>query len=301
MQLNIYQYGVAEPNYTKQYRLPHSQKAEAETYIQDMKKHGIIEQANSPWSSPFILVKKKDGTNRFVIDYRKLNDKTVKDRMPIPNVEELIDNLSQASIFSLLDLTSGYWQVPLAEQAKEKTVFTLNNNQYQFKVMPFGLCNSPATFQRLMMELTRDLPTTPYIDDIVVPAKSIEENISLLKNFFDRLREVNFKLKLKKCTFLSSQINYLGFIISNNTLEADPRKIEAIKKAEFPLTVKGLQRFLGMTNYLSRFISNYAETSKMLTSCQNQTQKQYSETLKSNRFELNWKDLLKFLKKNYAT
>ena len=112
--------GVAEPNYTKQYRLPHSQKAEAETYIQDMKKHGIIEQANSPWSSPFILVKKKDGTNRFVIDYRKLNNKTVKDRMPIPNVEELIDNLSQSSIFSLLDLTSGYWQVPLAEQTKRK-------------------------------------------------------------------------------------------------------------------------------------------------------------------------------------
>ena len=187
------------PIHSKQYRLPHSLKEVASKYIQDMLKQGIIEPANSPWCSPFMLVKKKDGSHRFVIDYRKLNDKTVKDRWPIPNIEELIDNLSMSATFSTLDLTSGYWQVPMAESSKQKTAFSFLNNQFQFKVMPFGLSNAPATFQRLMMSVTQDLPITPYLDDIIVPTSSVQENLRLLETIFSKIRTCKFKLKPKKC------------------------------------------------------------------------------------------------------
>ena len=165
------------PIHCKQFRLPYSQKQAARQQLEQMLDNKVIEEANSPWNSPFFFVKKKDGSDRFVVDYRKLNEVTVKDRMPIPHIEELLDNLSQSTIFSTVDLTSGYWQVPLSYSAKEKTAFSLDNNQYQFQVMPFGLANAPATFQRLMMGITRDFPTTPYLDDIVVASESIEENL----------------------------------------------------------------------------------------------------------------------------
>ena len=188
---------------TKQFRLPHSLKQDAEYQIQQLLKNKIIEPASSPWQSQFFFVPKKGGLKRFVVDYRRLNEKTIRDRMPIPNIEELLDSISQSSIFLPIDVASGYWQVPLSESAKEKTAFSLSNNQYQFNLMPFGLANSPDTFQLLMMEVTKGLPFTPYLDDVIIPSQSNDEIFSFLRKFFERLKEVGFKLKPKKCKFLA--------------------------------------------------------------------------------------------------
>ena len=261
--------GDNKPIYCKPYRLPHSQMKVSETYIKEMLQAGVIEPSQSSWSSPHFLVDKADGSSRFVIDFRKLNSITVKDRMPLPNTEELLDKLSGSKVFSCLDLTSGFWQIPLSEASKEKTAFSINNCQYQFRVMPFGLCNAPATFQRLMINLTNGLPTTPYIDDIILPSLTVSDNINLLRTIFNRLRTTNFKLKPKKCKFFQNEIKYLGFVVKNNTVKPDPEKIKAIEQTKLPQNLKELQSFLGMCNFFGKFVPHYAEKSKSLSSLQN--------------------------------
>jgi len=216
--------GNSKPIFSKQYRIPHFQKDNIDKMIQEMLKNDIIEPCNSPWSSPVLLVPKKNGKSRFVVDFRKLNDITVKDRMPIPNIEELFDNLSGKEVFTSLDFTAGYWQIPLSNNAKPKTAFLINNNQYQFKVMPFGLVNAPATFQRMMMNLTSDLDSVPYLDDIILSSKSEVENIKVLRCIFEKLRKANFKLKASKCSLLQRKVKYLGFVIKKTKSDLIRRK-----------------------------------------------------------------------------
>lgn len=261
--------GNATPTVHKQYRLAHAHKPLADNIIDDMLKHGIIEEAQSPWNSPFILVDKQDGTKRFAVDYRSLNEVTVKDRLPMPNVDDLLDDLSGYVSFSLLDLTSGFWQIPLTDSSKPKTAFSAGTNQYQFTVMPFGLSNAPATFQRIMQTAVKNLPTTPYIDDLIIPSNSDDEQLVLLRKVFERLREGHFKLKPSKCEFMSRKIKYLGFIVEDGKLLPDPDKVCAIELFPLPQTTKDLQRFLGMCNFFSRFIFNYATISSPLTNIQN--------------------------------
>lgn len=275
-----------KPIHTKQYRLPHSQIKKAEDCIQEMLNADIIEPARSSWNSPFILVDKPDGSTRFVIDFRKLNEQTLKDKLPMPNIEELLDKLSGSFVFSSLDLTSGFWQIPLAETSKQKTAFAINNNQYQFKKMPFGLCNAPSTFQRLMMNITSGLPITPYIDDVIVPSTSNSDNLKLLKQIFIRLREANFKLKPRKCKLLTSEIKYLGFIVSSGKLSPNPEKIKAISSIKMPETLKQLQHFLGMCNFFSRFIPNYVLKAQSLTSFQNKNKNEFKKQWDTFREEL---------------
>lgn len=275
--------GNANPIYSKPYRVAHSEKDTVKELVADMLSNEVIEETQSPWSSPFILLNKKDGTKRFAVDYRKLNAVTVKDRCPLPNTEELIDKLSTFRVFSLLDLTSGFWQIPLTEEAKSKTAFVTDDNQYQFKVMPFGLCNSPSTFQRIMQKVLKDLPTTPYIDDLIVPTKTVSEQMKLLKQIFQRLREAKFKLKPEKCSFLTNRIKYLGFVVEDGHLFPDPEKVEAIRCYKLPTTAKDMQRFLGLCNFFGRFIYKFSDIAQPLTDIQNKPAKKFPALLEANR------------------
>lgn len=272
--------GNANPVFHRPYRMAHSHKKIATDLIEDMLKNGIIEEAQSAWSSPFILVDKSDGTKRFAVDYRSLNDVTVKDRLPMPNVDELLDGLSSFKYFSLLDLTSGFWQVPLTENAKPKTAFGSNNSQYQFKVMPFGLTNAPATFQRIIQKAVHDLPTTPFIDDLIVPTIDVVEQLLLLRNVFERLRSARFKLKPAKCVFMVKKIKYLGFVVEDGKLFPDPEKLRAVKEFPVPRSTKDLQRFLGLCNFFSRFINDFATLASPLTCIQNTPAKAFSSVWK---------------------
>ena len=278
--------GNAQPVYQKPYRTPHALREVAKGIVNDMLDNGIIEESQSAWCSPFILIDKPDGTKRFVVDYRKLNSVTQKDRIQMPNIEELLDRLSACRSFSLLDLTSGFWQIPLTEEAKPKTAFSILNNQYQFRVMPFGLCCAPQTFQRTFQNVVKGLPTTPYIDDLLVPTKNNKEQLSLLRTVFVRLRSANFKVKPNKCSFLMRRVQYLGYIVEDGKLSPNPTKISAIKEFPLPQSTKELQRFLGLCNYFGRFVKNFAELASPLTSLQNSPAKSFKQNWNKSSDEL---------------
>ena len=162
----------------------------------------VVEPSNSPWSSPIVLVKKKDGTTQFCVEFRKVNDATKKDAHPLPRIDDTLDTLGEAQWFTILDLTSGYWQVEVAPADREKTAFATPDGLYQFRVMPFGLCNTPGTFQRLMERVLQGLHCSTclvYLDDIVIYSRTIEEHLTRLAEVFTRLREANLKIKPSKC------------------------------------------------------------------------------------------------------
>ena len=174
----------------------------------------VIRPSNSPWASPVVMVRKKDGTLRFCIDFRQLSAATVKDAHPLPRIDDLLDALREAKWFSTLDLKSGYWQVPITEQDKAKTAFRTRSGQlFEFNQVPFGLCNASATFSRLMDRVLAGLHWEMclfYLDDIIVFSSTWEEHLARLREVFERLRHANLKLGAKKCTFAAKEVNYLG-------------------------------------------------------------------------------------------
>ena len=171
-----------------------------------MQNQGVIEPSSSPWISPVVLVKKKDGTTRFCVDYRKLNEVTKKDSYPLPRIDDIMDTLSGSSWFSTLDLKSGYWQVEIDKNDREKTAFSIGSGLWQFTVMPFGLCNAPATFERLMECVLHGLnwkTCLVYLDDIIVLGRTFDQQVENLREIFTRLRVANLKLNVKKCRLFS--------------------------------------------------------------------------------------------------
>lgn len=205
---------------------------------------------------------KKDGSICFCVDYRKVNKVTRKDSYPLPRVDDLLDLLAGAQWFSTLDLASGYWQVEVHPQHREKTAFTTGQGLYEFRVMPFGLCNAPSTFQRLMELVLAGLRwdiCLAYLDDIVVFGHTFEEHLQRLRIVLSRLRDPNLKLNPKKCQFFQQSVSFLGHVISRHGVSTDPTKIESIEKWPTPINVQELQSFLGLASYYRRFVKGFAE------------------------------------------
>ena len=247
-------------------RTPVHLQGTVDQHINDMLERNVIEPSSSPWASPIVLVRKKDGTTRFCVDYRKLNEATVKDAYPLPRIDETLDHLAGACWFSTLDLL--YWQVEMEPDHRAKTAFITKRGLFQFKVMPFGLCNAPATFERLMDTVLSGLQWTTclvYLDDIIVLGKSFGEMMVNLENVFTRLSSAGLKMKAKKCSLFAKEVEYLGHIISEQGVSTDPKKIEAIKTWTEPTSVRELRSFLGLCSYYRRFIKGFATVAKPLT------------------------------------
>jgi transposase InsO family protein len=242
-------------------RIPLHKIDVVEKAIAEMEDKGVIRPSNSPWSAPIVIVQKKDGTARFCVDYRNLNECTKKDAYPIPRIEDNLDALEGAKWFSTLDLASGYWQVAVAEKDREKTAFTTKFGLYEFNVLPFGLCNGPATFQRLMEQVLRGLQWKSlvlYLDDIIVFSQTFEEHLIRLQEVLGRLRNAGLKLKPMKCQFFQGQVSFLGHIIDAQGIHTDPDKVRQIKNWATPENLTEVRIFLGLTSYYRRFVKEYA-------------------------------------------
>jgi transposase InsO family protein len=244
------------------------QKEVIDEEVTQMLANDIIEPSNSPWASPVLLVTKKDGSIRFCVDFRKVNECTVKDAYPLPRIDETLDTLAGAQWFHTLDLASGYWQCKMSEKDKPKTAFTTHRGLFQFKVMPFGLCNAPATFERLMELVLNGLQFEKclcYLDDIVIFGTSFESALDNLRAVLSRLREANLKLKPKKCALFQKKVLYLGHVVSDKGIQCDPSKVKAIQKWPLPTNVTEVRSFLGLAGYYRRFIPTFSSIAAPLT------------------------------------
>ena len=259
--------GNAEPIKQRPYRIPLRKRKVVEEEIDKMLAEGIIEPSTSPWASPITLVPKKDGEVRFCIDFRKLNSVTKSDAGPIPHVQDILDNLSGASVFSLMDLKQGYWQVKMSEGSKEKTGFCTHRGLYHFNRMPFGLKSSAPHFQRLMNQVLSKYIgkfVMVYIDDIIVYSKSDEEHENHLSLVFEALQAAQLTVKASKCAFRQKQVKLLGYIVSAEGISADPEKVRAIAEMAPPTDVKGIKSFLGMCSYYRQCIPDFSKIAKPL-------------------------------------
>ena len=246
---------------------PHKMKKEEEC-VTEMLTGGQIEASDSPWSSPVVLVTKKDGT-RFCVDYRQLNDATTEDAYPLPRIDDTLDMLAGKQWFSTLDLVSGYWQVSLSQEARVKTAFATHSGLFQFRVMPFGLCNAPATFKRLMDRVLQGLRWSRclvYLDDIISFGSTFDGALANLTLIFGRLRSYGLQLKSSKCHLFRASVPFLGHIVGRHGLECDPTKIEDVKSWPVPDCLKSVRQFLGFVGYHRRFIPRFADVATPLVS-----------------------------------
>ena len=250
------------------HRLGPHKEAEAERQVQDLLTKGLIEPSSGAWSAPVVLVRKKDNSWRFCIDYRRLNAVTQQDAYPIPRIDESLDALAGSRHFSTLDLTSGYWQVPLDPDAQEKAAFATRSGLWKWKVLPFGLTSAPATFQRLMEKVLHGLHWKTlllYLDDIIIIAPDFQTHLERLEDVLKRLQGAGLKLKPEKCELLQEKVKYLGHVVSKEGVATDPDKVADIKKWHPPRTLKELQAFLGTAGYYRQYLKDYATSAKPLT------------------------------------
>ena len=249
------------------YRLSLSEQDEVRKQVTELLNKGFIQPSSSPFGAPVLFVKKKDGSLRMCVDYRALNKITIKNKYPIPRIEDLIDRLKDAKIFSKIDLRSGYHQLRIKEEDTPKTAFRTNDGHFEFLVMPFGLTNAPASFMALMNDVLKNLINkcvVVFFDDILIYSKSKEEHVEHVRKVLELLRQNKLFAKMSKCDFLKDKVEFLGHVIGKSGVETDPKKTEAITKWPIPQNVSDLRSFLGLANYYHKFIENFAEISSPL-------------------------------------
>ncbi len=259
--------GNALPIKQRPRRVPIHLRDEEKKQVNDMLAQGIITESQSPWASPVVLVRKKDNTLRYCIDYRLLNEVTVKDSFPIPRIDDSLDRLAGSKWFSTLDLQSGYWQVQMAKEDQEKTAFITSHGLFEFRVMPFGLANAPATFERLMERILKGLQWKTcliYLDDVIVYANEFEEAVSRLDDVFSKIHSARMKLNPKKCSLFKREVTYLGHVVSEEGVATDPEKVRAVEDWPTPKNVREVRSFLGLCSYYRRFIKGYSHIAKPL-------------------------------------
>lgn len=269
------------PIYSKSYRYPYIHKQEVQSQISKMLEQGVIRPSFSPWSSPIWIVPKKldaSGTQkwRLVIDYRKLNEKTIDDRYPLPNITEILDKLGRCMYFTTLDLASGFHQIEIKSSDIPKTAFNVENGHYEFVRMPFGLKNAPSTFQRVMDNVLQDLQGKVclcYMDDIIIFSTSLQEHMESLGKVFTKLKEANLKIQIDKSEFLHKEISFLGHLVTSEGVKPNLDKIKVIKTFPLPRTEKQIKSFLGLVGYYRKFIRDFAKITKPMTECLRKTNK----------------------------
>ncbi|CAL1400329.1 unnamed protein product [Linum trigynum] len=250
------------------YRMAPIELKELKEQLQELLDKGFIRPSISPWGAPVLFVKKKDGSMRMCIDYRRLNKATVKNRYPLPRIDDLFDQLQGASVFSKIDLRSGYHQLKVADGATSKTAFRTRYGHYEFLVMPFGLTNAPAVFMALMNRVFHeylDKFVIVFIDDILIYSKSEEEHKTHLRIVLQILREKQLYAKFSKCEFWLKEVIFLGHVISGRGVEVDPKKVEAVVSWAPPKDVSELRSFLGMAGYYRRFVEGFSRIAAPLT------------------------------------
>ena len=257
--------GDARPRKQAVRRMPPAVRQEISRQLEQMQRNGVIESSQSPWASPVVLVKKRDGSHRFCVDYRALNAVTVPDSFPLPRIDDLLDQLGKSTCFSTIDLASGFWQIRLDPSSQKKTAFVVPQGLYKFRVMPFGLTNAPGVFQRLMQRVLAGLnpPDGPdfvsvYLDDVLVFSRSLQEHLEHLQAVIERLVKAGLKLKPAKCHFVRKELEYLGHVITRDGLKTNPRLVQAVQEFPPPKDVHGVCRFLGLASYYRRFIRDFA-------------------------------------------
>ena len=258
--------GDSAPIKQHPYRVSPMKKELLDKEVQYMLKNDIIEESQSNWSSPCILVPKHDGGFRFCTDFRKVNDKTKSDSFPIPRIADCIDQIGNAKFVSTFDMLKGYWQVPLTQRAREISAFVTPSGLYQYKVMPFGMKNAPATFQRMVNKLVRDIDGCEgYIDDVVIFSDNWSDHIRQIERFFQIMREAKLTINLMKSEFGKATVKYLGHIVGQGQVRPLDAKIQTIVKYPIPTSRKELARFLGMAGYYRNFCLNFSEIAAPLT------------------------------------
>ena len=216
----------------------------------------VIQPSESPWASPVVMVKKKDGTYRFCVDYRQVNSVTKRDSFPLPRIDDLSDQLGQSCYFSTLDLDSGYWQIPVDPKSVPKTAFITHQGLFEFLIMPFGLTNAPAMFQCLIERVLSKLNpddgpnfVSVYIDDVLVFSRTLDEHLELLRRVLERIESAGLKLKPSKCSFLRTEVQYPGHVITPSLLNTNSNLVSAVREFPTPHNMQEIRTFLGLCSY----------------------------------------------------